>query len=86
MNRVPRAMPPWQHYAKIMNPMPTAREPWYIIKGGSFDRPLAAWRSVRVEFVSRHGTSKRTSVSAARRHPSRILVDRALVMPMPVEP
>lgn len=30
-----------RHYATIMNPTPTAREPWYIIKGGSFDRKLA---------------------------------------------
>lgn len=28
-------------FAKLLSPPPTATEPWYMIKGGSFDRPLA---------------------------------------------
>ena len=40
-----------QSFAKILDPAPTATEPWYTIRGGAFDRPLAEgvlyeWTSV----------------------------------------
>ncbi|MDX2150512.1 MAG: bifunctional serine/threonine-protein kinase/formylglycine-generating enzyme family protein [Bryobacteraceae bacterium] len=38
------------HFAQIMNPPATAEEPWYSIRGGSFDVPLAG--SVPSEFAS----------------------------------
>lgn len=37
-------------FAKILNPAPTATEPWYMAKGGSFDRPLAF--GVAYEFIT----------------------------------
>ncbi|HBY60732.1 MAG TPA: hypothetical protein DEH78_12980, partial [Solibacterales bacterium] len=33
--------PAVKHFASIMNPPATAEEPWYSIRGGSFDAPLA---------------------------------------------
>ncbi len=33
----PRAL---ETYAKLLNPAPTADEPWYTIRGGAFDTPL----------------------------------------------
>lgn len=39
-----------ESFAKILNPPPTATEPWYMAKGGSFDRPLAF--SVAYEFIT----------------------------------
>ncbi|HPT29319.1 MAG TPA: SUMF1/EgtB/PvdO family nonheme iron enzyme, partial [Bryobacteraceae bacterium] len=44
-------------FSKLLNPPPTSTEPWYIIKGGSFDRPLAhgvlhEWITVPARFTA----------------------------------
>ena len=69
-----------KHYATIMNPTPTAREPWYIIKGGSFDRnsPMASPTS---GVLSRPATSKRTSASAAPKR-RRVFSEQECPQPM----
>jgi serine/threonine-protein kinase len=36
--------------AAVLNPPPTATEPWYAAKGGSFDRPIA--HAVAYEFIT----------------------------------
>jgi serine/threonine-protein kinase len=46
-----------ESFAKILNPPPTANEPWHYIKGGAFDRPLASgvafeWSSVPARMAS----------------------------------
>jgi formylglycine-generating enzyme required for sulfatase activity len=42
-------------FAAILKPPPTATEPWYVIRGGSFKRPLAdgvvyEWTSIPARF------------------------------------
>lgn len=38
------------HYAKVIDPPPSIREPWYTIRGGAFNTPLP--EDVNVEFAS----------------------------------
>ena len=45
------------NFAKLLNPPPTSTEPWYLIKGGSFDQPLAngvlyEWITVPARFTA----------------------------------
>ncbi len=44
-------------FAQILKPPPTATEPWYTIRGGAFDRPLAhgvvyEWTSIPARFAA----------------------------------
>lgn len=44
-------------FSKLLNPPPSATEPWYLIKGGAFDRPLAhgilhEWITVPARFTA----------------------------------
>jgi len=44
-------------FASILKPPPTAAEPWYTIRGGAFDRPLAhgvtyEWTSIPARFAA----------------------------------
>ncbi len=38
------------HYATVLDPPPTIREPWYTIRGGAYNTPLP--KDVNVEFAS----------------------------------
>jgi len=49
--------PAVKSFAEILKPPPTATEPWYAIRGGAFDRPLAhgvvyEWMSVPARFAA----------------------------------
>jgi hypothetical protein len=39
-----------ESFAKLLNPPPTATEPWYAMRGGAFNHPLA--EGVAYEFLS----------------------------------
>jgi formylglycine-generating enzyme required for sulfatase activity len=44
-------------FSRLLNPPATSTEPWYLIKGGSFDRPLAhgilhEWITVPARFTA----------------------------------
>src|SRR5690606_22057966 len=38
------------HFQRVVDPPPTLTEPWYTIRGGGFNAPLA--KNVNVEFAS----------------------------------
>ena len=43
------------HFAKILDPAPTAEEPWYVIRGGSFhDQPSDAYLWDAATIPARH--------------------------------
>lgn len=46
-----------KNFAQILSPPPAANEPWYTIRGGAFDRPLAdavayEWMSIPARFTA----------------------------------
>lgn len=49
--------PAVKSFAQLLKPAPTATEPWYTIRGGAFDRPLAQgvvyeWSSIPARFAA----------------------------------